>query len=236
MNSAAFVPGVLAPPARRWRHAPAVASVLLAHFAVGWGLIRSDAMRPMVAEGAPLMIEMIAPALPPSPQPAPAPAQSAMPTPKPRKPAPIVAATASPSPEPRVIEAPPPSEQASPPPAVVADNASSAQPTAPPPAVPMPAPAVKTVPSTAVQYLHPPAPVYPALSRRAGETGRTVIRVLIDEHGVPRELVLQQSSGHTRLDESALDAIKPARFKPYTEHGVPQPVWALIPIVFDLEK
>jgi protein TonB len=92
------------------------------------------------------------------------------------------------------------------------------------------------VPATAVQYVSRPAPAYPSYSRRAGETGRVVVRVLIDEKGDPLRLELQQSSGFSRLDESAVTAIRAARFKPYTEDGKPRSVWVLIPIVFDLEK
>jgi protein TonB len=63
-----------------------------------------------------------------------------------------------------------------------------------------------------------------------------LVRVLIDESGNPLKLELQQSSGFSRLDESAITAIRAARFKPYTEGGTPRSVWVLIPIVFDLEK
>jgi protein TonB len=63
-----------------------------------------------------------------------------------------------------------------------------------------------------------------------------LVRVLIDEKGNPSKLELQQSSGFSRLDESATSAIRAARFKPYTEDGTPRPVWVLIPIVFDLER
>ena len=57
-----------------------------------------------------------------------------------------------------------------------------------------------------------------------------------DERGDPLKLELHQSSGFVRLDESAVSAIRGARFKPYTENGEPRAVWVLIPIVFDLEK
>jgi protein TonB len=108
-------------------------------------------------------------------------------------------------------------------------------PAAPPPPAPAPA-EPKTVPPTAVRYLSRPAPVYPAYSRRVGETGRVVVRVLIDERGSPAKAVVQQSSGHKRLDDSALTAVRAARFQPFTEDGSPRPVWVLIPIVFDLEN
>ena len=63
-----------------------------------------------------------------------------------------------------------------------------------------------------------------------------LVRVLIDEQGNPLKLELQQSSGFSRLDDSAMTAVRAARFKPYTEDGTPRQVWVLIPIVFDLEK
>lgn len=103
----------------------------------------------------------------------------------------------------------------------------------PPPAAPQ---EPKTVPSTAVRYLTRPAPVYPAYSRRVGETGRVVLRVLIDAGGSPANVTVQQSSGFKRLDDSAVTAVRAARFQPYTEDGTPRPVWVLIPIVFDLEN
>ena len=92
------------------------------------------------------------------------------------------------------------------------------------------------MPTSAVQYLRPPAPVYPRASRRQGETGRATVRVLIDEQGRPAELRVQSSSGHARLDEAGLEALRDARFRPYAENGVAQRVWALVPIHFDLEN
>ena len=136
-----------------------------------------------------------------------------------------------PKPQPAPVPPPPAPEPSAPPPPVPAPVE------APPQPAPQPAPSPpKTVPATAVQYLSRPAPAYPAFSRRAGETGRVIVRVLIDERGNPLKLELQHSSGFTRLDESAITAIRAARFKPYTEDGKPRPVWVLIPIVFDLEK
>ena len=91
------------------------------------------------------------------------------------------------------------------------------------------------MPADAVQYLQPPSPAYPSLSRRLREAGRVVVRVLIDADGAPRQLGVQQSSGHARLDDSAVAAVRSARFRPYREHGAAQPVWVLVPIVFSLE-
>ena len=95
--------------------------------------------------------------------------------------------------------------------------------------------APKTVSASQVAYLNPPQPVYPVRSRRAGEKGTTMIRVLIDVSGTPTNVTVQTSSGHPALDESALSAVKAARFRPYSEGGTPQTVWVLVPINFVLQ-
>ncbi|MBC7955188.1 MAG: energy transducer TonB, partial [Cytophagales bacterium] len=105
-----------------------------------------------------------------------------------------------------------------------------------PPAPPAPPPPPKIIPASEVQYLVKPAPEYPRLSVRAGESGQVMVTVYIDEAGFPRTVQVLQSSGHVRLDESAVAAVKQARFKPYTQNGVPTAGWARIPIPFELER
>ena len=99
-----------------------------------------------------------------------------------------------------------------------------------------PAPPPKLIPASAVQYLDPPRLVYPRLSRRNGESGRVLVRVYIDADGLPAQVQVSQSSGHVRLDDAALDGVRNARFKPYTEHGHPTAGWAAIWLEFELEK
>ncbi len=213
-----------------WRHAPAIAGVLLAHLAGGWALMQLDPVRQAMHEALPLMVDLLpAPAAPiPLPLPPPPAPRRVMPPPAP---APVIAAPPAPSPTPAVFEAPPPEP---PVPAPVAVEVTPAPPAPPSPTAPAAEP--KTVPATAVTWLQPPAPVYPALSQRRGEGGRVLVRVLIDVAGLPRQLLVQESSGFARLDTSALTAVRATRFKPYTEAGVPQPVWVLVPIVFEPEK
>jgi protein TonB len=86
-----------------------------------------------------------------------------------------------------------------------------------------------------VAYLTPPSPLYPASSRRSGETGTVTVRVLIDASGRPTTVSVQRSSGFSALDESAASAVRAARFRPYAEGGVPQAVWVLVPINFVLQ-
>jgi protein TonB len=107
-------------------------------------------------------------------------------------------------------------------------------PSAPPPPAPPPEP--KTIPATAVRYITPPAPTYPAASRRLREAGRVVLRVEIGTDGRARQVTVSNSSGHPRLDESAAASVRSARFAPYTENGVALVVWTLVPIEFELEN
>lgn len=106
----------------------------------------------------------------------------------------------------------------------------------PSPATPAPVAPIKTIPTSGVQYIEAPVLVYPRASRRAGEAGRVVLRVFIDDAGIPRQVQVQQSSGFARLDEAAVAAIQKARFKPYSDNGQPMAGWALVPLSFDLEK
>jgi protein TonB len=105
--------------------------------------------------------------------------------------------------------------------------------------VPAPAalpPAPKIIPASAVQYLEPPAPEYPRLSRRNAEIGRVMLRVFIDVAGMPHNVQVSSSSGFARLDGAAVSAVQKARFKPYTENGQPSAGWTYVPIDFELEK
>lgn len=74
------------------------------------------------------------------------------------------------------------------------------------------------------------------MSRRLGESGRVLLRVEIDTQGRARQVHVTRSSGSSRLDDSAVAAVRAARFKPYTENGQPYVVWATVPILFEMEK
>jgi len=77
--------------------------------------------------------------------------------------------------------------------------------------------------------------VYPVASRRLREAGQVQVKVLVDAQGLPRQLLLLRSSGFPRLDESALATVRATRFKPYTEDGVAQPFWVVMPLIFEME-
>ena len=203
-----------------------VLAILAAHVAAVYGLLQVRELREAAHEVAPMFVDLIAPPAPPVPVPPP-------PTPRPIQkkplPSPVIAAAPSPAPAPFVVPVPPPlPEPVQAPPAPAAVQA--------PPAPPAPAPAPKIIPASAVQYLEPPAPEYPRLSRRNAESGRVMLRVFIDIAGMPRNVQVSSSSGFARLDDAALAAVQKARFKPYSENGQPTAGWTYVPINFELEK
>lgn len=74
------------------------------------------------------------------------------------------------------------------------------------------------------------------MSRRLGEAGRVVIRVLIGTDGRAQEARIQRSSGFDRLDQVALETVRDRwRYRPGTRNGEPAPMWFNVPINFVLE-
>ena len=102
---------------------------------------------------------------------------------------------------------------------------------APTPAAPVAGPRTIT---SGVQYIRAPQPEYPALSKRMGEQGRVVLRILVNEKGLPDQVIVQTSSGFARLDEAARQAALRALFKPHFEDGRPVPVFAIVPLNFQM--
>lgn len=85
-------------------------------------------------------------------------------------------------------------------------------------------------------YLHNPAPAYPLQSRRLNEEGRVLLRVLVSAQGIALSVQLNQSSGHARLDEAALEAVRQWRFVPAKRGAEAVECWVLVPILFGLVK
>ena len=91
----------------------------------------------------------------------------------------------------------------------------------------------KTI-SSGVEYIQAPQPVYPSQSRRMGEQGKVVLRVLVNEKGQADQVLVQHSSGSSRLDEAGRQAALRALFKPYIEDGRPVAVFVIVPLNFQL--
>ena len=101
------------------------------------------------------------------------------------------------------------------------------------PAAP-PAPAVQ-LPSSNADYLQNPKPNYPPLSKRLGEQGKVIVRVLIGADGLAQKAEIRQSSGFERLDQAALTTVLNWRYVPGKRAGVAEDMWFNVPINFVLE-
>lgn len=96
------------------------------------------------------------------------------------------------------------------------------------------APAALQLPSSSAAYLHNPKPPYPPLSARLGETGRTVHKVWVGVDGKPQRAELVSSSGFSRLDRAAHDAVMGWRYVPGTRGGVAELMAFNVPIQWEL--
>ena len=200
------------------------------HVLVAAALLSYEPARSALFAAAPIMIDLLTPPrIEPKPPPPveiipPKPKPIVKPRPKPPEPLPVITAPAeAPSP----VAAPPPPPPAAEPapeplPAVAA-------PPAPPPVVPV------TPPIFNADYLENPPPVYPALSRRIGEQGRLILRVLVNSSGTADEVQIRTSSGHALLDEAARDTVRRWKFVAARRGDQPVAAWVLIPISFRLE-
>lgn len=229
------------------RNAAIVGSVVLMHGVALWAL-QKGLLRPPEAVVVPAQIvaELIAPPPPPAPAPIlateptpPAPTPPAPPPPKPRPAPPRPAPVAEARPTAPVVAAPAPMapEAPAPAPAPISEpTAATPAPAAPaaPPAAPAPPAVVQ--PSSNAAHLNNPPPPYPAMSKRLGETGRVVVRVLIGPDGRAQDARIQRSSGFDRLDQVALETARDRwRYVPGTRGGVAEAMWFNVPINFVLE-
>ncbi len=91
-------------------------------------------------------------------------------------------------------------------------------------------------PRFGVSYLNNPAPDYPALSRRQGEEGRVLMKVLVSAEGAAEDVQIEKSSGSDRLDNAAVSAVKRWRFIPAKKNNQPLSAYVLVPIKFSLDN
>jgi len=83
---------------------------------------------------------------------------------------------------------------------------------------------------------HRVEPTYPPSARRAGEAGSVQLRILVDERGVPGEIQVIKSSGHSRLDAAAVDAVRRWRFVAATNGSQAISAWTQLAITFRLTE
>jgi protein TonB len=77
---------------------------------------------------------------------------------------------------------------------------------------------------------------YPSFSKRSGEQGTAVVRLIIDETGSVEDVTLLQSSTFPRLDRAASEIGKRYRFKPFMVNGSPQRISTNLLIKFNLKN
>lgn len=183
----------------------------------------------------------------PTTPPAPAPAQEE-PTPPPALPAQVPAPTprVSPTPAPTRAPLPTPTPQSTPGPTLEPTAPPAApeviptpEPTPTPRPTPTPAPVVAAAPQPQVkegdlvedpdvrpELLVAAKPAYPPLAARARQGGVVILRVLVDETGVVRDVqVLRGIKPDLGLDAAAVAAVKNWRYKPAMKNGVRVKVW-----------
>jgi protein TonB len=191
--------------------------VILFHAAALWalqsGLLRRAAEVVIPVEILSQFVEPPKPKADPPPPPPPPPQPKAKAPPPPR---PQAIREPKPTPAPQApvgtTEPPPPATPPAPP--------APPTPPAPPPAPPAP-PAVQ-MPSSNADYLQNPKATYPAMSKRLGEQGKVIVRVLVGVDGLPKSAEVKKSSGFDRLDEAAVEYIMKCRFVPGKINGVVQ--------------
>lgn len=84
-------------------------------------------------------------------------------------------------------------------------------------------------------YLKNPPPHYPAESVSRREEGLVLLSVAVDRSGRPRSVELKQSSGYSRLDKSAIRAVKGWKFNPGKVGFMASDSRLVIPIRFRIE-
>ena len=104
------------------------------------------------------------------------------------------------------------------------------------PAPPAPAAEPLVQPRFDADYLKNPAPNYPPLSRRMGEEGKVILRVLVNPQGSAESVEIRTSSGSQRLDDAAVNTVKHWKFIPAKRGDTAVQSAVLVPIIFKLEQ
>ncbi|MDN3515274.1 MAG: energy transducer TonB [Candidatus Brocadia sp.] len=85
-------------------------------------------------------------------------------------------------------------------------------------------------------YFQNQPPEYPHLAKQMRQEGLVILRVEIDEKGMPVQVKIEQSSGYQLLDRAALKAVRQWRFQPELRGDLPVKSRAAIPVRFRLDE
>lgn len=240
-NDAVVQSNILVQQARPRFSVKAMLLVLAIHALVLFGLLVLTPMedaKVQPPDPSPMMVSLVSD---PAPEPVPE-VVEIIPKPEPK---PVIKKTkpvekvVEPTPIPKPVEA-------APAPAIAEAEPEMAAPLAPAPVVAkqeatvvQEVPVVKEIvepPKFGAAYLHNPAPDYPPLSRRVGEEGRVMLRVLVTKEGDAERVEIESGSGSSRLDKAALEAVKKWRFIPAKRNNQPISAYVIVPIQFTLNS
>jgi len=85
-------------------------------------------------------------------------------------------------------------------------------------------------------YFQNQPPEYPQLAKQMHQEGLVILRVEIDQKGMPVKVEVEQSSGYQLLDRAALKAVRHWRFQPERIGNLPVKSSVTIPVRFRLEE
>jgi protein TonB len=191
-----------------------IIAIVALHVITLYALVKLDVIQ-IAEKKKPLVVDLIAePPVPPADKPKPQPVVVEKIPPAVLVPPPIVQTTVAPPPIAVTTTPPPPRPVEAAP--------------APPPTGPV------AVGNLNERLLEGSPPRYPMESRRKHEQGTVVVRLLIGTDGRVTDIAIAQSSGFTRLDQAALQAIRGWRWRPIIRDGQPVEVRGLYSMPFTL--
>jgi protein TonB len=85
-------------------------------------------------------------------------------------------------------------------------------------------------------YFQNQPPEYPQLAKQMHQEGLVILRVEVDQKGIPVKVEVKQSSGYQLLDQAALKAVRRWRFQPERIGGLSVKSRVAIPVRFRLEE
>lgn len=91
---------------------------------------------------------------------------------------------------------------------------------------------VAIAPARSFSIKHQVNPVYPAASRRAGESGTVLLNIVVGPDGAPTQIDVERSSGFAALDEAAVTAVRKWRFTVNSDSSYSR---VRLPVTFKLE-
>lgn len=84
-------------------------------------------------------------------------------------------------------------------------------------------------------YDRNPPPRYPQQARKRGFQGRVILKVLVGKDGRVADIGLQESSGHSILDNAALETVRDWAFTPGRRGESSVEMWIRVPMLFELK-